>query len=124
MLTHETPLVFSRALMRTVRRLISGEILYGDNRESFRASFLHPDGIPWWVIRTHRRRRREYPAKLAELHHGHLVVFRLKTTGQTECLLAQEAEINSDRRERARGNVRRSLVHPIVFNMSPTTVAG
>jgi adenylate kinase family enzyme len=52
--------VFCRALWRTVRRLVSGELLYAGNRESFRGAFLERDGIPWWVIRTFRKRRREY----------------------------------------------------------------
>ena len=57
--------VFCRALTRTVGRLISREAVYAGNRESLRGAFLTADGIPWWVIRTHGKRRREYPVVLS-----------------------------------------------------------
>jgi len=52
--------VFGRAVARTVRRVLTHELLFNDNRESFRNAFLSRDSILWWVITTFQRRRREY----------------------------------------------------------------
>jgi len=52
--------VFSRALIRTVRRSLFAEELYSGNRETIAKSFFSRESILWWVITTYRRRRREY----------------------------------------------------------------
>jgi len=87
-LNYAFPVVFGRALARTVRRMVSGEPLFAGNRESFRGAFLSRDGIPWWVIRTYRRRRREYPALLREPRFGHLAVLELRCQADAMALLA------------------------------------
>lgn len=59
-LNYSFPVVLGRALSRTCRRVATREELFGGNRETFRNAFLSWDSIPWWVVRTHRRRRRTY----------------------------------------------------------------
>jgi adenylate kinase family enzyme len=59
-LNYSFPVVFGRALARTLRRIILREPLYNENRESFRNTFLSRDSILWWVVTTHRWRRRQY----------------------------------------------------------------
>lgn len=59
-LNYSFPVVFGRALRRTVARMITREELFSGNRESFRVSFLSRDSILWWVITSFRRRRRQY----------------------------------------------------------------
>jgi len=61
-LNYGFPIVFARALRRTIRRSVTGEELWNGNRESWRRSFLSSDSILWWVITTHQRRRREFAA--------------------------------------------------------------
>jgi adenylate kinase family enzyme len=85
--------IFYRALLRTVRRLLSQELLYAGNRESFRGAFLERDGIPWWVIRTYRRRRREYRVLLSQPCFRHLELFELTSNEQTIALLQSEGRI-------------------------------
>lgn len=79
--------VFCRALGRTVRRLFLQESLYAGNRESFRGAFLERDGIPWWVIRTYRKRRREYPAVFSQPCFQHLELFEVNSHEQAVALL-------------------------------------
>lgn len=82
------PLVFSRALRRTVARIVTGERLYGgDNRETIRGAFLAHDGIPWWVIRTHRKRRREYAEMLGRPEYRHATRVRLRSPAEAEAFL-------------------------------------
>ena len=83
--------VFARAVARTVRRLVSGELLYAGNRESFRGAFFERDGIPWWVIRTFRKRRREYPLVLSQPRFQHLELVELNSHAQAVALLDREA---------------------------------
>jgi len=59
-LNYSFPVVFWRALSRTSKRVVSGEELFGGNRETFRTAFFSRDSIPWWVIQTHYRRSRAY----------------------------------------------------------------
>ena len=81
--------VFSRALRRTARRIITRERLYeGDNRETVRSAFFAPDGIPWWVIRTHGKRRREYPELFKRPEYGHVAVIQLHGPAAAEGFLA------------------------------------
>jgi len=82
--------VFYRALARTIRRIISRETLYAGNQESWRGAFLARDGIPWWVIGTYRKRRREYTALLRGPHVRHLAVFELRSHAEAMALLAGE----------------------------------
>ena len=59
-LNYPLPLVFFRALRRTLRRSVAGEELFAGNRESLRRSFLSTDSILLWVLRSHGRNRRRY----------------------------------------------------------------
>src|SRR5688572_5952848 len=51
-LNYSFPVIFYRALSRTLKRILDQQQIHNGNRESFRVAFLEKDGIPWWVIRT------------------------------------------------------------------------
>lgn len=59
-LNYSFPLVFSRAVLRTVRRAFTREELFSGNRESLRQSFLSRDSILLWVLKTFRRNQARY----------------------------------------------------------------
>jgi adenylate kinase family enzyme len=59
-LDYSFPVVFSRALRRTIRRSVTGEELFAGNRETLRGAFLRRDSILLWVLDTYRKRRRVY----------------------------------------------------------------
>jgi adenylate kinase family enzyme len=80
--------VFFRALRRTARRIVTGERLYGGNRETIANALFDPTGIPWWVIRTHAKRRRDYPALLRRPEYSHATVIQLHTPAAAEAFLA------------------------------------
>lgn len=54
-----------RLLRRTVRRIVTGEELWNGNRESLRGALLGRDALLPYAVRSHFRRRREYPRALA-----------------------------------------------------------
>jgi adenylate kinase family enzyme len=79
--------VFYRALRRTARRVATGERLYGGNRETIRSALFDRDGIPWWVVRTHARRRRELPGLLRQPAYRHAMVIRLQAPAEADAFL-------------------------------------
>ena len=85
-LNYSFPVVFSRAVYRTVTRAITGKRLYAGNQESLRF-IVDPDWIPWWVIRTFKRRRREYGALLQDPRFSHLEVVEFRKTRDAEAFL-------------------------------------
>jgi len=81
--------VFLRALRRTARRTVMREELWAGNRESLIRSFFTRDSILWWVIRTYRRRRREYPRLLQSGEFAHLEVLEFRKPAHAEEFLAR-----------------------------------
>jgi len=80
--------VFTQLLRRTILRVVCREELWNGNRESWRTSFFSRDSILLWAIRTHRRRKREYPELLARPENAHLTVIRLRSPAETRRWLA------------------------------------
>ena len=83
--------VLSRALRRTVRRVALGESLYGGNRETLGATLFDADAPLRLVVRTHRRRRREFPELFDRPEYRHACVIRLRSPTAAEQFLAQAA---------------------------------
>ncbi len=72
--------VFWRALTRTTRRVITQEELFSGNRETIRTALLGRDSLLWWVIRTHRRRRRTYEKLLRRSSDCRFVVHEIRNS--------------------------------------------
>jgi adenylate kinase family enzyme len=54
-----------RLLRRTLGRIARREELWGGNRETFRNAFVGKNGLIPYALRGYRRRRQEYPSRLA-----------------------------------------------------------
>jgi adenylate kinase family enzyme len=72
-------LKLARTLRRTAGRIARREDLWNGNRESIRNAFFARDSLFSWLIKSHRRQRREVPARLSRPGLGHLRVVRLRT---------------------------------------------
>ena len=72
----DLPLVvwLPRLVRRTFRRIRRREELWNSNRETFRSAFWGRESLVFFALRSHVRRRRDYPAALADLP-----VIRLRT---------------------------------------------
>lgn len=81
--------VLWRYALRTRRRLRSQEELWPgtENREQLGRNVLRRDSLLWWILSTYRRRRREYPERLAA--HPHLAAVRLRSPAQAASWLSQ-----------------------------------
>jgi adenylate kinase family enzyme len=77
------PTVLRRLGSRTIRRVRTGEELWGGNRETWRGALFSRDSLFLWALRTHQPRRARYEERFA----GYNVV-RLRSARETEEWLA------------------------------------
>jgi adenylate kinase family enzyme len=81
-LDYAAPLVFWRLLKRTLQRGYTQEELWNGNRERLGPNLFSRQGILAWFFRTHWKRRRETPGKLAA--YPHLKVLRFRHPAEAE----------------------------------------
>ncbi len=91
-LNYSFPIVFYRAVARTLTRIITQERLFSENQESLGLMF-DPDWIPWWVLRTFHRRRREYSARLRSPQFHHLEVMEFTSPREADVLLEDPSRL-------------------------------
>ncbi len=77
-----------RLLRRTVARSWRREELWHGNRESWRMSFASRDSILLWLLRSFRRRRREFEAATRDVGHAQFEFVRLRSPREAERWLA------------------------------------
>ena len=88
-LDYPMTLVFTRVFARTLRRAITRELLWGNNRESLRINFFSRESLFLWVIESWRRYRRDYPKLLRSDGCRHLRVLRFRSPAETDAWLSQ-----------------------------------
>ncbi len=81
--------VLWRLLTRTLRRVITREVLWNNNRETWKGAFFSRDSLFVWAIQSHTRRRRQTPQHLQEPAYQHLTVIRLRSPKATRAWLNQ-----------------------------------
>jgi hypothetical protein len=79
--------VMRQVVVRTIRRALTREPLWNGNRESPRVTFSK-GSIILWVIQTHARRAREYPARFASREYEGVTVIRFRNSTQLKRWLA------------------------------------
>lgn len=85
-LDYPLPVIMKRVVWRTLRRVITQEELWNGNRESWRIIFSK-DSMPLWVLRTYKKRRKEYPILLSKPEYDHLKVVHLPSPQATNAWL-------------------------------------
>jgi adenylate kinase family enzyme len=87
-LDYSFPRVFSQLVRRTFRRTFRREILWHGNRERLGTAFFSRESILLWAIKTHGRRKREYPELFSRPEYRGLRVVRLRSPRETAAWLA------------------------------------
>lgn len=82
------PVVFSRLVSRTMRRLATRQVLWNGNRERWRDHFASRESLFLWALQTHGRRRREYPALMRRPEYAGRTFIRLRSPGAARAWLA------------------------------------
>ncbi|MFN2224763.1 MAG: adenylate kinase [Anaerolineae bacterium] len=75
-------LILWRVTTRTLRRTLTREELWSGNRETLGKAFFHRDSIIFYALRTHRRRRCQYPELFKRPEYRHLRVVELHSPHQ------------------------------------------
>ncbi len=79
--------VFWRIVLRTVKRIVTRQQLWNQNREGLDA-LVGPDSMPTWVMKTYWRRKTEYPMLFSKPEYAHLQVIRLTSIREVTDWLA------------------------------------
>jgi adenylate kinase family enzyme len=93
---------FGRAVSRTFLRTMTRAPVCGDNREPW-LGFLDPEWIPYWVIRTWRRNRTRFAARIAAREFEPLDVFVLRSRAEVERFAEQPSAAARSRDRLVRG---------------------
>ncbi|MCA9231141.1 MAG: hypothetical protein KDA57_10840 [Planctomycetales bacterium] len=88
-LNYSFPIVFCRALRRTIGRVVNHTELFSGNRETFTLSFLSRESILLWVVQSHHRRKREIEKLVQQAEYRHLNVIELRSPAATERFVSQ-----------------------------------
>ena len=86
-LNYPMTLVFTRALRRTLKRLITRERLGDHNVETWRRTFFSSRSQLLWVIHSWRKRRRDYPKILRRPENRHLRIIQFTHPRQAQAWL-------------------------------------
>ncbi len=79
--------IMERLLRRTFRRVVTQQLLWSGNRETWQKALLSRDSILLWALTTYRRRRKEYPILLKKPEYAHLKVVHLRSPKATHIWL-------------------------------------
>ncbi|MBM3129626.1 MAG: adenylate kinase [Chloroflexi bacterium] len=82
------PVIFWRLGWRTLKRIVTRETLWGNNREGWRAVFGR-DSLFLWALSSRPRHRRDYPALLQQPEYAHLKLIHLHSPRATDEWLAR-----------------------------------
>lgn len=85
-------LILWRLLRRTLKRIITRELLWGNNRETWRDAFFSRESLFPFAMRQHARFRRELPAAFEQLAAQGVRTWRLRSAREAEAWLAALAE--------------------------------
>jgi len=86
-LDYTLPVIMTRLLGRTLRRVVTQEELWSGNRETWQQTFSR-DSILLWALQTYPKNRKEYPILLAQSEYAHLKVVHLRSPKTTSVWLS------------------------------------
>ncbi len=72
-------LSFWRLTTRSLRRLVLREVLWNDNRETFKDLFLSKESLFIYIFTSYRKHHQLYPQLLQSADYAHLRVVRIRS---------------------------------------------
>ncbi|MEO8606975.1 MAG: adenylate kinase [Chloroflexota bacterium] len=82
-LDYPLPLILWRLTRRTINRILSKEVLWNDNRESFRNQFRR-DSLFVWAFQSYHKQQQTYPALFQQPEYAHISIIRLTSPQAAE----------------------------------------
>ncbi len=77
-LDYPAPIVLARLVRRTIRRVRTGEVLFGGNRETYRNTFFSRESLLVWFFKTHWSKRPRYRKEFDRLRQKGVRIVRLR----------------------------------------------
>ena len=87
-LDYQLPLILWRLIRRSLQRSLTREELWNGNRETLRGQFVDKDALIWYVIKTHKRRRRQMLKAMVDPAYQQIEFVRLPSLSATATWLA------------------------------------
>ena len=78
------PVILLRLTRRTLVRVIGRQELWNGNRERWRTAFLSRKSLYWWVLTTHRGRRKRMEDALSLPEYRRIRAIRFRSPRQAE----------------------------------------
>lgn len=88
-LDYPLPLTLWRLYRRTMKRILTREELWSGNRETWQGAFFDKDSLFLFAIKSHAKRRRDFPRELAQPEYAHLYTLRFRRPSETQQWLCQ-----------------------------------
>ncbi len=88
-LNFSLPIVFSRVLLRTIKRTLFGQRLWHGNRESIRKAFFSRESILLWSLTTFAKNREKYAKLREQPEFAHLSWVELTSPSQARLFLSR-----------------------------------
>ncbi len=92
--------IYWQLLKRTLSRIVRREELWAGNREKLRTAFFSTDSLFVWALKSHWKKRRVMPERLAEPRYAHLRCTRIRSPRELERYLASVTASDSPQRHR------------------------
>lgn len=90
-LNYSLPVTMFRVLKRTLQRLLTRQVLWHGNRESWRKSFFSKDSILLWAFHSYHPNRKKYALLQANPDYAHLTWTVLTRPSEAEAFLREVA---------------------------------
>jgi hypothetical protein len=71
--------ILYRAIYRTIKQILTKEVVFNQNVETWGNTFFPLDGIPFWVIKTYRKRKKPYKELVKSPEFSDVEFIDLKT---------------------------------------------
>jgi adenylate kinase family enzyme len=84
-------LTFWRMFRRTIKRIITHELLWEHSHDTWRRQFMTKDSLFLWFFKSYHRRRREMPLLMQRPEFRHLYFIHLRHRSETEHWLTELA---------------------------------
>ena len=88
-LDYAMPVILWQLIRRTIRRVWSQEVLWNNNRETWRGALFSRDSLFVWAFKKQWSRRKLYPTLLQQPEYAHLTIFRWRSPRQMRQWLAE-----------------------------------
>lgn len=82
-LDYPVAIPFVRLIRRSLHRVFSRKLLWGRNRESFRAQFFSRESLFLYLLKTHWSRREMYAGMAKDQQYAAIRFVRLRSPGET-----------------------------------------